>query len=193
LALPLLLVLILYVTRGFWTAKISESLTCQEQIEPSDALLIENFDPDYLLFERAAALQNAGIAARIFVPVEAGRDPTNTVSKGIADVMAGVAHIPSIELIPFEKAEPISLNAAKQIRGFLTRQHVKSVVVVTSDYRSRRSLLVYHAVLSSAGIRVGCAPVFGPNPANWTGTWHGIQAVALQFVKLQYYRFYVLL
>jgi hypothetical protein len=36
-------------------------------------------------------------------------------------------------------------------------------------------------------------PVFGTTtPENWTGTWHGIQDVALQFLKLSYYRMYVL-
>jgi hypothetical protein len=36
-------------------------------------------------------------------------------------------------------------------------------------------------------------PVFGVNtPKNWTQTWHGIQGVTEQWLKLQYYRFYVL-
>jgi hypothetical protein len=43
------------------------------------------------------------------------------------------------------------------------------------------------------GIKVHCVPVFGQkSPANWTKTWHGIQDVTEQFLKLQYYRFYVL-
>ena len=59
-------ILIVSLTRGFWTVKIAQTLVCKEQSPHSDALLLENFDPDYLVFERAAALQKAGIAARIF-------------------------------------------------------------------------------------------------------------------------------
>ena len=66
--------------------------------------------------------------------------------------------------------------------------------MVTPGFRSQRSSLVYQAVLAPAGIAVYCVPVFGQKtPANWTETWHGIQEVAEQFLKLQYYRFYVLL
>jgi hypothetical protein len=41
---------------------------------------------------------------------------------------------------------------------------------------------------------VRCDPVFGRvTPERWSDSWHGIQGVAEEFVKLQYYRFYVLL
>ena len=56
-------ILIVSLTRGFWTVKIAQSLVCEQQSPHSEALLLENFDPDYLVFERAAALQKAGIAA----------------------------------------------------------------------------------------------------------------------------------
>jgi hypothetical protein len=188
-------ILIVPLTRGFWTVKVAQSLVCKEQSPHGDALLLENFDPDYLIFERAAALQKAGIASRILVPVPAADDETpNTVSKGVAEVMARVAWLQGIEFIPIHEVEPISLNAAKQIRDFLTAQHLKSVIVVSPGFRSRRSSLVYDAVLAPAGVTVGCVPVFGTsNPKTWTKTWHGIQDFAEQFAKLQYYRFYVLM
>jgi len=172
---------------------MAETLVCKEQNPHSD-LLLENFDPDYLVFERAAALQKAGIAARIFVPVPAeDTGMPNTVFKGIAEVMARVAWLQEIEFIPIREIEPISLNAANQIRDFLTVQHPKSVIAVAPAFRSRRLSLVYNARLTPAGVTVGCVPVFGTTtPENWTKTWHGIQDIALQFFKLQYYRFYVL-
>lgn len=183
------------LTQGLWALKIGQSLVCQERIEHSDALLIDNLDPTYLIFERAAAFERAQVSTRAFVPVRAEADPElpNTVSKDIAEVMAGVAHLPNMQFIPVQESEPISLNAAQQIRDVLEREHVRSVVVVSPGFRSRRSFLVYTSVLTPAGIAVGCAPVFGPTTVkNWTTTWHGIQDVGLQFVKLLYYRLYVL-
>jgi hypothetical protein len=48
-------------------------------------------------------------------------------------------------------------------------------------------------VLTPALIKVYCVLVFGQHTVqNWPATWHGIQDVALQFIKLQFYRFYVL-
>lgn len=195
LALLILLVLLVSVTRGFWISRIGQSLVCTEEIAPSDVILVENFDPHYLVFERAAALHKAGLAASVLVPTDASRDSENAdlVSQGITELMIRTAQLQNPELLPIQISEPISLNAASQIRDFLTTEHLRSVIIVTDGFRSKRSSLIYHAVLGPAGIKVGCVPVFGQTtPQNWTKTWHGIQDVTEQFLKLQYYRFYVL-
>src|SRR4030095_1432817 len=181
------------VARGYGTARIGENLVCTEKPLPSDILLLENFDPNYLVFERAAELEKAGFASRALVPVEASSDPTiaNAISKDIADLMARQARLGAWETVPILQTEPISLTAAFQIREHLAREHVRSVIVVTPGFRSRRSSLVYHTVLHDLGMHLSCAPVFGrTNPGRWLDTWHGIQEVTEEFVKLQYYRFY---
>ena len=188
--LPLVLVT---ATRGFWTVKVGESLVCTQSVAPSDALLLENFDPDYLVFESARNLRKIGVASRILVPVRTGTDSTapDYISKRLAEVMAEVARI-EFEVIPIQEIEPISLNAANQIREFLQAERIKSVVVVAPDFRSRRSFLIYNRVFSPAGISTGCFPVFGRRTtSNWADSWHGLQEVGLQFLKLQFYRFYV--
>jgi hypothetical protein len=187
-------ILLISLTKGFWIPAVGRSLVCNEAAGRADAILIENFDPDYLLFERAQALRQAGSTSRVFVPVEADFEgEPSRVKSGFIEVMTRVARLDPPEIIPIHEVEPISLNAAKQIRAVLTREHIRSVMVLTPGLRSRRSFLVYHAVLGEAGIDVSCVPVFGENtPKNWSGTWHGIQEVTEQLLKLQYYRFYVL-
>jgi len=174
--------------------QVGESLVCPAQTRRADAILIENFDPDYLLFERAQTLQHAGLAPRVFVPTHATPDgELSRVESGFNDVMVRIARLDPPEIIPVIAIEPISLNAAVQIRAVLTKQHVKSVMVLAPGFRSRRSFLVYRSILGPAGIDVSCVPVFGEStPQNWSGTWHGIQEVAEQFLKLQYYRLYAL-
>ena len=194
-AVVVVLVLTGFLTRGLWVSQIGRSLVCVEDLAPSDAILVEILDPNYLLFERAEALQRARMARRTLVPVEAAHDAevANSVSKGVAEVMARQARLKDWEIVLIREAEPISLNAAAQIRDHLAGDHIKSLTVVTPGFRSRRSSLVYRAVLGDVGIQVHCAPVFGrPTPEHWAETWHGIQQVALEFLKLQYYRFYVL-
>jgi hypothetical protein len=195
LAILVLGILLVSVTRGWWSHWIGYSLVCQETIGHSDVILVENFTSNYLLFERAAALHAAGFAPRILVPTPAARGAVkpNAVSRGIVEVMARVAGMPEPEMLPVRMTEPISLHAAYQIRDFLTTEHLRSVIVVTAGFRSRRAALIYQAVLAPAGIRIYCLPVFGQKtPANWTETWHGILEIAEQFLKLQYYRFYAL-
>jgi len=188
-------ILIAMMTRGLWTNQIGESLVCTDKPRPSDILLLENFDPNYLVFERAAELEKAGFASRALIPVEASDDPAvpNPVSKGIAELMARQARLGPLEILPIHETEPISLTAAFQIRAHLTKQHIRSVIVVAPGFRSRRSSLVHRTVLGDTGMQVSCTPVFGrTTPESWMHTWHGIQDVTQEFFKLQSYRFYVI-
>jgi uncharacterized SAM-binding protein YcdF (DUF218 family) len=187
---------VLAVVALFWIRDVGHTLACEDQPRPSDVILVENFDSSYLVFERAGELQKAGLAARIVVPTTAGSGPggLNGVSAGFVDVLARAARLEvAPEMIPIEEIEPISLNAAYQVRAALQKAGIRSVIVVAPGFRSRRSLLVYSTVFGAAGIETSCVPVFGQEtPDNWRTTWHGIQQVVEQYGKLQYYRWYVL-
>ena len=190
----MLIVALAWLTSGWWTVALAESLVCRTNAAPSDAILVENFDADYLLFERATELRRKGLAHRVLVPVR--MDPTsepNPVGLGTAKVMAAVAHLDTLEAVPYREVEPISLNAAYDVLRFLRQQDLRSVIIVAPSFRSRRSALIYGATLGRAGIAVTCEPVPGViDVESWTGTLHGIQNVMEQWVKLQYYRLYVL-
>jgi hypothetical protein len=192
---PVVLIVAAALTRGYWIRTIADSLICERSAAtPVDALLIENFDVEYPLFEEAARLQQQG-APRILVPVPAdpGRDTPNLVSARIVEVLAGVARLRNVEMIPVAESEPIVLNAAYGIRTFLTRERIRSVAVVVPAFRSRRSALVYSRVWGESGIAVACNPVLrNTQPYAWARTWHGRQQVGEQFAKLLYYHFYVL-
>ena len=191
-----LCLIVLKLTSGLWVSGIGHGLMCHERASASDAILIENFDPDYLLFERAAAIEKAGLASRVLVPGEASSDPDvpNPVSIGFVEVMARTAHLQHVTFIPVSEREPITFGVARQVRSFLVKNGIRSVILISPGFRSRRSFLVNKAVLGDAAVTVNCVPVFGQamTPATWSQTWHGLQVVFEQFAKLQDYRFYVL-
>jgi hypothetical protein len=182
------------LSRGFWSFKVAESLTCTEDIVASDAVLLENFDPSFPLFKRAAELHHTGFAHRILVPTPTGNpgDLPDSIAVALTNVMAEAAQIKKMDFIPIVEREPITLSAAQQIRDFLTHENVRSVIVVTPGFRSERSFRIYNKIFSRAGIQLRCAPVFGrTNQKNWLKTWHGVQEVALQVLKSAYYRLFV--
>lgn len=182
------------LTADYWCVQIGESLVCEESVQPSDAILIDNLDHNYLLFEKAQALVNSGMANRVFVLVSADRSGKRAgkVDAGFVEVMAKVAWLREYELIPFQQKEPITLNAALQTAEFLDSQPINSILLITPDFRSKRSFSTFRSVFEPRGMILSCVPVFGTRtPTNWTKTWHGIQEVGLQFLKLWYYRLVV--
>ncbi len=188
-------VIVPWSTSGCWTVAIGRSLVCDAGLAPSDVILVENFDPDYLLFERARQLRRAGLAGRVLVPIrtDPGTRELNDVSLGIAEVMAKISRVGDVEFVPIREVEPITLNAARDIQRYLERERIRSVINVTPLFRSRRSQLVYRSRLGSTGIAVHCEPVQGSRGVDsWTHSWHGVQEVAEQWIKLQYYRIFVL-
>jgi hypothetical protein len=184
-----------WATSGIWTQAVGRSLVCQADFAASQAVLIENLEPDYLLFERAARLRRAGRAPRVIVPVwvDRGTATPNDVFLGIAEVMARISSLGAYEVVPVRQAEPITLTAARDVDEFLRRERISSITLVTPLFRSRRSALVAAATLEQSGIEVRCQPVEGTRSVEtWPASWHGIQMVGEQWLKLQYYRFYVL-
>lgn len=185
-----------YLFEPVWAHAVAAGLVCGEDdhVDRVDAILIDDFESDYLLFERARHLQESGVSSTVFAPVNVFADGSvSTVSAAMVDVLARLARVKHVTTVPVSNREPISLNSAFRIKRFVEENGVRSVMVVSPAFRSERSMMIYRAVLEPAGVLVHCAPVFGGrSPDNWTRTWHGIQDVALQFAKLQYYRWYVL-
>jgi hypothetical protein len=194
LAVVVLVLLVALVGRSVWVPAVGRSLVCAEEQGTVDALLLDNLDANYLLFERAAALQKkAGGGVRVLVATMATETGHDAIAMGTVELMARVARLHDWEVIPIRNVEPITLHAAVEVKDFLEREKIRSVAIVTPGFRSMRSSMVYGAVLSRAGIASRCTPVVGSrDDRTWIETWHGIQEVALQFLKLQYYRFYVL-
>jgi hypothetical protein len=191
------LVAVPWLTRGLWIGALARGLVCDEPATDAraDAILIENFDLNYLVFERAGDLKRQGSTARILVPVQASTDPAepNLVSAEIVELMARTARIGELTMIPVREAEPIVLNTTYQVREFLRKEGIRSVVVVAPGFRSRRAAMVYDTVLRPAAISTRCMPVLDSRMLDtWPRTWHGIEQVLEQYIKLEYYRFFIL-
>jgi hypothetical protein len=194
LAIVVVLIASTVITSRLWTRWLGESLVCQKEVRPADAILLDNLEMDYYLFPEARTLKRSGVSARVLVPTIAFLDLNGpSMSKDFVEVMARIARLGDVETIPVWEVEPISLNVAEQVGDFIKANHIESVMLVTPGFRSLRSYWTYDRVFKRQGVSLSCVPVFGPRtPANWSHTWHGVQEILLQFVKLQYYRLWIL-
>jgi hypothetical protein len=185
-------VLCVALTRAWWMPLLGRSMVCDQRAPAGEVLVIDNFDNDFGLFRRAAKFERAGVAQRVIVPVAVSQEEDAArAAREAAVVFVRVAGLLHAEIIPIPAKEPISLNVAFRIRDFLVQEHIRSVTVLSSTFRSRRSELIYETVLAESGINSFCLPV-GTDPTEWVATWHGIEEAGMQFLKLQYYRFWVI-
>lgn len=100
--------------------------------------------------------------------------------------------------VPRENVETLApqtsstYEEARLLREYASARGLKSLLVVTSGYHSRRALWTFERVFEGSGVRVGLAAVEPgrqtPAPASWWMSVKGWRVVALEYVKLAYYR-----
>lgn len=184
-----------YLTRYWWLPAVGQALVCESSDAPSDAILIDFVAHDYHLFERARILQDRALASSVLIPVahpESSDVPASLLTD-VANLLCNAARVPHCITFDAPFSEPISLNLARRSAEELRSRKVRSILLVTGGFRSRRAASIYAEVLRPYEIQVHCQPVFGSyTPSNWYVTMHGMQEVGLQFLKAWYYRAFVL-
>jgi hypothetical protein len=174
---------------------IGMSLVNEESVGTSDAIVIDNIAPRYLLFERAQELQSRGLSGVVLIPVlkSDSTDQPVLVSLGLINVMCRIARVRNCTTFEAPEREPISLNVAKECAEQLQARGARSVIVITDGFSSRNVAEIYYHLLKPLGINVYVQPVFGlRTPGNWFRSWHGFQQIGLELGKLWYYRIAVL-
>jgi uncharacterized SAM-binding protein YcdF (DUF218 family) len=96
----------------------------------------------------------------------------------------------SIETLP--QAVSSTYEEALLLRDYASARGLRSIMVVTSAYHSRRSLWTFRHVFKGSGIEVGLEAVApgqqSPSPFSWWLYPSGWPMVAGEYVKLIYYR-----
>jgi uncharacterized SAM-binding protein YcdF (DUF218 family) len=82
-------------------------------------------------------------------------------------------------------------DEAIALREIAKTRAIRSVVIVTSPYHSRRAFWIFRRILASQGVQVGIDPVppgrLSPDPETWWTSRRGWYGVPLEYVKLAYY------
>lgn len=141
----------------------------------------DNFTADRAA--RAADLYHDGWAPRV---VASGRRLRPYFS--IADLMAHdleLRGVPKQAVIPFAHDAPDTLEELKDIRTFVNQHGWKSVMIVTSNYHTRRTrYLCEHIFPPQMHILVVAAPDHDYDPDSWWRTRLGAKVFFHEFVGM---------
>jgi uncharacterized SAM-binding protein YcdF (DUF218 family) len=179
-----------------WVA--ANALIVTKRLERADAIVVLSGSSTYV--ERAqwaARLYNGGRAPRIILTNDgllAGYShelDRNPFFVELAKSELKRAGVPSDKIEVITKVGENTYQEATFLRAYSIGHNLRSVLIVTSAYHSRRAFWVFERVFSGTGITLGIeGPPPGlqtPRPATWWLHRLGWKLVLGEYLKLIYY------
>ncbi len=153
-----------------------------ESPQTSDAIVVlSDDDYDAVRASRAADLYRASWAPRI---VASGRILRPYAS--IAELMQRdltERGVPATAVVRFPNRGRNTLDEANAVSEFLSTHGWKKIIVVTSNYHTRRAGFIYeHALAPGAELRVVAAPDPAYDPNSWWRTREGVKTFFYELV-----------
>jgi uncharacterized SAM-binding protein YcdF (DUF218 family) len=195
-ALPLLLVAL-----AAWAVAArfaAEALVVSEELQRADALVVLAGSSAYVeRTARAAELYREGRAPAVVLTNdgqlsgwsnESQSNPT-FVERARAELVRGGVPPERIEALPRRVGS--THDEAVLLREYAGERRMRSLLVVTSAYHSRRALWTFRKAFEGSGVAVGVSTVElereKPSPGTWWLSPRGWQSVAGEYVKTVYY------
>lgn len=101
------------------------------------------------------------------------------------------AGVPARQIVLLPEIVTGTYEEAVAARTYARRSGLRTLLVVTSPYHSRRALWTFRRVLEPEGVSVGIDPVppgdLSPMPSSWWLTARGWNSVGAEYVKWPYY------
>jgi uncharacterized SAM-binding protein YcdF (DUF218 family) len=179
-----------------WVA--AHALIVQAELSDADALVVLSGSSAYVeRTQYAARLWREGRAPRVLLTNDSTiggwseheqRNPS-FAERAVEELRRAGVGAEQIEVLPAEVTS--TYEEAVALRDYAVAHKLRSLLVVTSSYHSRRALWTLRRTFQGSGIHVGLDAVAPgqqmPAPATWW--WHplGWRVVALEYVKLGYY------
>lgn len=182
-----------FVARG-----AAEALIVSAELPRADAVVVLAGSSAYLERTRSAAdLFRAGRATKVLLTDdgqlsgwsnELQRNP-RFVERAAAELAHAGVTATDIEVLP--QTVSSTWDEAVLVREYARARDLRSIMLVTSGYHSRRALWTFRHAFEGSGVAVGIVSVAPgvqtPNVGTWWLSPRGWQSVAGEYVKLVYY------
>ena len=177
----LLMALFLYATSSHWMAWMGRSLVSPDPNEPADIAVLLAGD---MYGERMAAA--ASLVESKFVPrvlVSGPRGVYDTWESDMAIDWAVKQGKPRDWFIPIHMDADSTVEEAKILIPWLREHQMKRIIVVTSNFHTRRSGLIWRSLAKDFDVRVAAAPSKEFDPEQWWTTRRGRKTFVLEWQK----------
>jgi uncharacterized SAM-binding protein YcdF (DUF218 family) len=169
------LLAILYVVRVPLLRFAGEFWIVDDAPESSDVIIVLSGDNyDAVRAARAAALFRAGMAPHVVATGRSLRSYATTTDLMKRDL---VDHgVPAAAILPLTHRADDTREEAVAVSEFVASHHWKKILLVTSNYHTRRSEYIYERTLPpGTQLRVISAPDIEYDPQSWWRTREGLK------------------
>ena len=175
-------------------------LIVRDELDKADAIAVLAGSSTFIeRTEHAANLFKQGRAQKILLTNDNQRGSWSVAKQQNPLYVESAAERLQLLGVPAERIEILwqassgTHDEALRLREYANTHKLRSLLVVTSAYHSRRALWTLSKVFAGTGIRVGMSPVEpgqqSPTPATWWFYPRGWKMVPLEYLKMIYYRF----
>ena len=179
---------LLSLTHGLWLPFAGEFLVVEDGLDKSDVIIVLGTDPKGEREAWAAKLYEKGLAKGIIMcGYEVGwQTSTAEIMKRHA-VHLGVPE--SAIILDYGWNNNGTWDNAINSLKIVKEKEFKSVIVVTSNYHTRRSKYAFKKVFGGSDVRILISPCPGGafSPDQWWESRRLIKSVFLEYTKLFYY------
>lgn len=176
----------------------AQYLITEAPLDKADAILVLGGSATYKERTREAArLFFEGRAPRILITNDNERGPWSSAEqrnlffyeRSLEELKK--AGVPAQNVEVLMKPVTSTFDEAEVVKDHAQEQGLRSILIVTSAYHSRRALWVFSRVFRDTGIRIGLMSARrgeeSPPPVTWWLTVRGWKLVPTEYVKMIYY------
>ena len=176
---------LLVLSRSTWLPWIGEWLVSSDTPEPADLIVVLGGDFFGRRVVAAAELGLKGYAPHVMISGPDYRANGTLYPEGdLATRFLVEKGYPRSLFWTFSHHEGSTIDEAKVLAPELKRLKARRILIVTSNYHSRRASLVFHALLPFSEVRVIGVPEEAFQPESWWKTQAGRQLVQSEFQKI---------
>lgn len=191
LAVAVLVSLAGLVSAPFWAPPLLERYALGFRVndpQPSDAIciLLGGFQ---VRPSRAAELYLRGYAPKILIVDYPDDIFYGSMESQLALIMCRRSGVPDEDLVRIPAPVTSTRDEARLYRDYAEKKGLKSLIVVTTAFHTRRSRWIFERVFAGSGIRLSYAAAYEAhiNERNWYTTDEGLVVYFSETLKTLYY------
>lgn len=188
LAVIAIIFLIGYATVGYWLSSYGHYLVVDEEPRKCDTIVVLSGGGNVSRVTKGVELYQKGYSSRIIM--SGGGNVTSKFKE--ADLMSMEAQDQGVPFtsILLESESKSTYDNAVYVKNIIQRYNLKSILLVTSNYHTRRAKYIFEEVFKNTSVEIitVSAPDSEFSPSTWWKNHEGQQRALTELANLIIYR-----